>query len=142
MTLTLTVALVRATPAAVALTHFGAPAGAAAQPCAVTSVSFAATLARSEWVPFFSLAEAAYEPVAPVVAEATFFDPSRIVTAMPGAPTPAAEILPENVALRVLLTFAHRPVHWARPGWATQQRSPYDSLPRRWKYDAGVILDR
>src|SRR5690349_4997340 len=87
LTLTLTVALVRATPAAVALTHFGAPAGAAAQPCAVTSVSFAATFARSECVPFLSLAEAANEPVAPVVADATFLEPSRIVTAIPGAPT-------------------------------------------------------
>src|SRR5438552_10743308 len=83
---TFTVLLVSATPAAVALTHLGAPAGAAAQPCAVTSVSTAAAFARTEWVPFFSLATAENEPVAPVFAEATLLEPSRIVTATPGAP--------------------------------------------------------
>ena len=106
MTLTLTALLESVPPAAVALTHFGAPGGATAQPWAVTSRSGAVALARTVCVPFFSFAEAENEPVAPVFVEASFFEPSRITTDAPDAPTPAAEILPENAALPFVAAFA------------------------------------
>src|SRR5205814_1746770 len=64
------------------------------------------TLARRVCVPFFSFADAANAPVAPVFVEASFFEPSEITTDAPGAPMPAAETLPENVTLPPLPALA------------------------------------